>query len=109
MQKMQTNLYKVNFHCCTVHSEIYIVTHQQMHYLLNLEMFKIYTNITPMNSQTRHESRYKKKICPLTQSHSAQHTTHTPLQGKPVHIFTCLTAYLFAFYIYIPYLFLYIF
>jgi hypothetical protein len=45
---------------------------------------------------------------PLTQSHSAQHTTHTPLQGKPAHIFTCLFAYLFAFYIYYLYFFTYI-
>jgi hypothetical protein len=45
---------------------------------------------------------------PLTQSHSAQHTTHTPLQGKRAHISTCLIAYLFAFYIYSLYLFVYI-
>jgi hypothetical protein len=35
----------------------------------------------------------------LTQSHSAQHT-HTHLQGETAYIFTCLIAYLFAFYIY---------
>jgi hypothetical protein len=34
--------------------------------------------LTPsMNSQTRNEYRYKKRT--LTQSHSVQHTPHTPL------------------------------
>jgi hypothetical protein len=59
-----------------------------------------------MNSQTHHESSYK--IMPLTQFHSAQHTTHTPLQGKPVHTLTYLIAYLFAFYIYSLHLLIYI-
>jgi hypothetical protein len=45
---------------------------------------------------------------PLTQSHSAQHTTHMPLIGKPAHIFTCLLAYLFAFCIHALYLLMYI-
>jgi hypothetical protein len=43
---------------------------------------------------------------PLTQSHSAQHTTHAPLQGTTAHIFTYLIAYLFAFYICSLYLFI---
>jgi len=36
-----------NFYRCTVHYEIYILfTHQQMHFLLNLEMFKFILEYT---------------------------------------------------------------
>jgi hypothetical protein len=62
-----------------------LFTHQQMQYLLNLERFKIHTNIAPTFFGLRLSSgnlywawsHYKKRN--LTQSHSAQQTTHTPL------------------------------
>jgi hypothetical protein len=47
MNKPITHLERVlkytlyDFYCCTVHYAIYILfTHQQMHFLLNLEKFK---------------------------------------------------------------------
>jgi hypothetical protein len=70
----------IKFYCCTVHSEIHIVHSTTNALLLNLERFKIYTiihiNIAPTCFGLRQNEN----------SHSAQHTTQTPLQDMlPQH------------------------
>jgi hypothetical protein len=96
-----------------------------MHYLLNLEMFKIYTNIAFHQHKLLITEQQVRDINPLYELadmsriplqknipwlslilHSTQHTRHPKV--NLAHIFTCLTAYLFAFYIYNLYLFVYI-